>query len=87
MEVGKYALAHNTKDALAKFSKQYPNYKFKRTSINSWKASFKNNENSPNLKKTGRPNLLFEELLIEQRMLRLIHVLHAQSFQGVGIGR
>ena len=25
MEVGKYALAHSTKDALAKFSKQYPN--------------------------------------------------------------
>ena len=24
MEVGKYALAHSTKDALAKFSKQYP---------------------------------------------------------------
>ena len=63
MEVGKYAFAHNTKDALAEFSKQYPNYKFKRTSINSWKASFKNNENSQNLKKTGRPNLLFEELL------------------------
>ena len=35
MEVGKYALAHNTKDALAKFSKQHPKYTFKRTSINS----------------------------------------------------
>ena len=30
MEVGKYALAHNTKDALAKFSKQYPKYTFNR---------------------------------------------------------
>ena len=29
MEVGKYALAHSTKDALAKFSKQYPKYTFK----------------------------------------------------------
>ena len=38
MEVGKYALAHSTKDALAKFSKQYPKYTFKRTSINSRKA-------------------------------------------------
>ena len=46
MEVWKYALAHNTKDALAKFSKQHPKYTFKRTSINSWKASFKNNGNS-----------------------------------------
>ena len=32
MEVGKYALAHSTKDAIAKFSKQYPKYAFKRTS-------------------------------------------------------
>ena len=57
MEVGKHALARSTKDALAKFSKQYPKYTFKRTSINSWKASFKNNENSQNLKKIGRANL------------------------------
>ena len=63
MEIGKYALAHSTKDALAKFSKQYPKYTFKRTSINSWKASFKNNGNSQNLKKISRPNLLSEELL------------------------
>ena len=52
MEVGKYALARSTKDALAKFSKEYPKYKFKRTSINSWKALFKNTGNSQNLKKT-----------------------------------
>ena len=63
MEVGKYALAHSTKDALAKFSKQYPKYTFKETSINSRKASFKNNGNSQNLKKTGRSILLSEELL------------------------
>ena len=49
--VGKYALAHSTKDAPAKFSKQYPKYMFKRTSINSWKVSFKNNGNSKNLSK------------------------------------
>ena len=63
MEVGKYALAHSTKDALAKFSKQYPKYILKQTSINSWKASFKNNGNRENLRKIGRPNLLSEELL------------------------
>ena len=57
MEVGKYALAHSTKDALAKFSKQYPKNTFKRMFINSWKALFKNNGNSQNLKKIGRPNL------------------------------
>ena len=63
MEVGKYALAHSNKDALAKFSKQYLKYKFKQTYINSWKASFKNNGTSQNLKKIGRPNLVSEELL------------------------
>ena len=63
MEVGKYALAHSIKDALANFSKQYPKYTFKQTSINSWKASFKNNGNSQNLKKIGRQNLLLDELL------------------------
>ena len=63
MEAGKITLAHSTKDALVKFSKQYPKYMFQQTSINSWKASFKNNENSQNLKKIGRPNLLPEELL------------------------
>ena len=46
MEVWKYALAHSTKDPLATFSKQYPKYTFKRTCINSWKASFKKNGNS-----------------------------------------
>ena len=66
MEVEKFGLAHSTKDALAKFSKQYPKYTLKRTSIISWKASFKNNGNSQNLKKIGRPNHLLslsEELL------------------------
>ena len=46
MEVGKYALAHSTKDFVAKFSKQYPKYRFKRTSMKSSKASFKNNGNA-----------------------------------------
>ena len=50
MEVGKYALPHSTKDALAKFSKQYPKDKFKRTSVNS---TFKNNGNNQKLKKIG----------------------------------
>ena len=63
MKVGKYALGHITKDVLAKFSKQCPKYAFKRTSINPWKASFKNNGNSQNLKKIDRPNLFSAELL------------------------
>ena len=63
MEVGKYALTHSTKDALAEFSKQYLKYTFKRTSMNSRKVSFKNNRNSQNLKKIGWSNLLSKELL------------------------
>ena len=60
MKVGKYALAHNTKDVLANFSKHYPEYILKRTSIKFWKTSFKNNENSQHLKKIDQPNVLPE---------------------------
>ena len=63
MEVGKYALAHSIKEALAKFSKQYPKYTFKQTSIKSSKVSFKNSENSQNLTKISRQDLSSEELL------------------------
>ena len=41
IEVRRYALDHSVKDALEKFSKQYPTFTFKRTSINSWKALLK----------------------------------------------
>ena len=82
MEVGKFALAHSIKDSLAKFSKQYPKYMFKRTSINSWKASFKNNGNSQNLKKIGRPNLLSEEFL-----KRIKDVIIGSSLAGTAILR
>lgn len=67
IEVGKYALRHSTKDALDHFSKKYPKYKFKRTSVNSWKASLKTNENDKPLKKIGRPNLLSDELLTKTK--------------------
>ena len=36
-EVGKYALINGTKAAVNKFSKIYPKYKSKRTSVNTWK--------------------------------------------------
>ena len=61
MEVGEYASSQSTKDAFATSSKQYPKYTFNQTSINSCKASFRNNGNSQKLKKTGRPTLLSEE--------------------------
>ena len=81
MEIGKYALAHSTKDAPAKFSKQYPKYMFQRTSINSWKESFKNNGNNQNSEKIGRSNLLSEELLKRIKDVITGHVLQALSFQ------
>ena len=63
MDAEKCALAQSTKNALAKFSKHYQKYALQKTSINFWKASFKNNGNSQNLKKTDQPNLLSEKLL------------------------
>ena len=64
MDVEKYALAHTTKDALAKLSKQYPKYPFKWTSIQSWKALLKKRGIAKiKKKKIGRPNLLSKELL------------------------
>ena len=38
IEVGRYALNHNTKDALEMISKQYSKFTDKQTSINSWKT-------------------------------------------------
>lgn len=66
VEVGKYALVHGTHAAMKKFSELYPKFKFKRTTINTWKSKLKANgqQNTNTLfKKTGRPNLLPEELL------------------------
>ena len=72
MKVGKYTLAHSTKDTLAKFSEEYPKYTFKRMSIYSWKASVKNNGNSQNLKKNCWK---------EQNTLLLVYVLQALLFK------
>ena len=38
IEIEWYALERSTKDTLDEFSKQYPKFTFKRTSINSWKT-------------------------------------------------
>ena len=57
------SLDHSTKDALEKFSKQYPKFTFKCTSINSWKTLLrkKNGDNQTFIKK-GRPYLFPETL-------------------------
>ena len=62
-EVGRYALIHGTKATVDKYSKIYPKYDLKRTSINTWKTKCKSNKEKTRIKKSGRPNLLSDELL------------------------
>ena len=61
--VGIYALDHSTKDAFEKFSKQYPKFSFKGTSINSWTTLLKKSGDNQTFSKNGRPNLLSKTLL------------------------
>ena len=42
-EVGKYALIHGAKAAVDKYSKIYPKYDLKHTSLNTWKTKCKGN--------------------------------------------
>ena len=74
IEVGRYALVYSNKDALEKFSKQYPKFTFKRTSINQWKTFLKKSEDNQTFNKKGRSNLLSETL---RRMSSLAHPLQA----------
>ena len=62
-EVGKYALIHEKKAAVDKYSKIYPKYDLKRTSLNKWKTKCKGNKENTLIKKSARPNLLSDELL------------------------
>ena len=41
IEVGRYAALNGTKAALKRYSKIYPKYDLKRTSVNSWKSKIK----------------------------------------------
>ena len=60
-EVGRYALAHSTNDALKHFTEKYPHTKFVRTSVNNWKK--KEEKGVRRMNKKGRPNLLADDLL------------------------
>ena len=62
-EVGRYALINGTKASIDQYSKIYPKYTFKRTTVNTWKAKCKNNKEGPLAKNSGRPNVLSNELL------------------------
>ena len=59
-KVGKYASTYGTQRSIAKFSKKYPQYAFRRTSINYWKG--KRGQNVA-FKRAGRPNTLDDHLL------------------------
>lgn len=63
IEVGRFAAANGTKEAIKRYSKIYPKYNFKRTSVNSWKGKIKTKKESCLAKRSGRPNLLDDHLL------------------------
>ena len=63
IEVGRYAAVNGTKTALKRYSKIYPKYDLKRTSVNSWKSRIKDKKENSLAKRSGRPNLLSDDLL------------------------
>ena len=63
IEVGRYAALNGTKAALKRYSKIYPKYDLKRTSVNSWKSKIKDKKENSLAKRSGRPNLLSDNLL------------------------
>lgn len=63
LEIGRFAALNGTRAALKRFTKIYPKYDLKRTSINSWKGKCKSKKQSSLLKRSGRPNLLSDHLI------------------------
>ena len=63
IEVGRYAALNGTKAALKRYSKIYPKYDLKRTSVNSWKSKIKDKKENSLAKRSGRSNLLSDDLL------------------------
>ena len=62
-EVGRYVLIHGTKAAVDKYSKIYPKYDVKRTSVNICKTKCKGNKENTLIEQSGKSNLLRDELL------------------------
>ena len=63
IEVGRYAALNGTKAALKRYSKIYPKYDLKLTSVNSWNSKIKDKKENSLAKWSGRPNLLSDDLL------------------------
>jgi len=74
-EVGQYAVYHGASAAVKHFNQIYPNYVFRRTTVNSWKTKIKTSksQNSQDVvfKKKGRPNFLSEDLLKKVKVLMI----------------
>ena len=63
IEIGRYVALNGTKAAHKRYSKIYPKYDVKGTSVNSWKSKIKDKKESSLAKRSGRPNLLSDDLL------------------------
>ena len=64
IEAGRYAALNGTKAALKRYSKIYPKYDhLKRTSVDSRKSKIKDKKENSLAKRSGRPNLLSDDLL------------------------
>ena len=57
IEVGRCAALNGTKAALKRYSKIYPKYDLKRTSVNSWKSKIKDKKRT--LLRNGLVGLIF----------------------------
>ena len=67
-EVGKYALINGMKAALKLFSSKYPQYEFKRVTINNWKKKILKNQESGEgnfINKIGRPDKVNNEIMLQ----------------------
>ena len=68
VEVAKYALSNGTKAALKRFSSKYPQYEFKRVTINNWKKKIPKDQESGEgnfINKIGRPNKVNDEIMLK----------------------
>ena len=62
-EVERFTLVNGKNTTIDRYSKIYPKYELKTTSVNTWKSKCKNNKESILAKNYVRPNLSSDELL------------------------
>ena len=64
-EVAKYASSFGTKGALTHFKTKYPKFKFKHSTINTWKKKFASSGSNEQIlhKRICQPNFLNDEMI------------------------